>query len=620
MVLTLSNPSVVNIFIDSVSIAGTESSNFSFSPDVNGDTLYALGSINLNVSFSPDTSGLKNAYLIIYSTTDSSPDSVFLTGTGLSAVTVQVPSPPQVGLPTTLSITPPASTEFITSEIFYRRTGDLNYLQDTLSAQGNIYTFNIPPAFSTIAGIQFYIFFSDGSNIVTFPSINPDTNPASIQVNIPQINFPAQIKTNQYQMFSVPLSINSPQIDSVFNDDYGSYDNTIWRIFRWQPGQNNYAEYNAISGNIIPGNAFWLINRDGRNFDINNALSVESNNNQTITLLPGYNQIADPFAFPVDWSLIENSNLVLQLPIRWNADLQDYEIDQVTLVPWEGYWVFNPLNQSINLNVNPNQTKALEKSSNLFASVSGDEFLLQIKAIVNSSQAKDQQNYVGMFEDAKNDLDKYDVIKPPAINDQVKVLIESGKNYFARNVVPVSKDGAYWDFTVETKSPNQQTTLIIDSKFDIPQNFNIWLIDKSRKVPLKINNGLTEIITNENGKIRLRIIVGTEDYAKLNLESISLSPIDYMLSQNYPNPFNPNTTILFALPQQSNVTLKIYNILGELMAELINDQSFEEGYHKITFDGSLLSSGVYIYRIQAVDPVSGSGQGFTETKKMILMK
>ena len=481
-----------------------------------------------------------------------------------------------------------------------------------MSFQGNNYTFNIPPAFSTIAGIQFHIFFSDGSNIVTFPSVNPVTNPASIQVSIPQFNFPAQIKTNQYQMFSIPLSLNSPEIDSVFNDDYGSYDNKVWRIFRWQPGQNNYDEYNAISGNIIPGNAFWLINRDGKTFDVNNALSVESNNNQTITLLPGYNQIADPFAFQVDWSLIENSNLVLQLPIRWNADLQDYEIDQDTLVPWEGYWVFNPLNQIINLNVSPNQTNALEKSSGLFASSNNNEFLLQIKAIVNSSQAKDQQNYVGMIEDAKNELDKYDVIKPPSINDQVRVLIESGNNYFTRNVVPVSKDGAYWDFKVETKSPNQRTTLIVESIIDLPHNFNIWLIDKTRKIPLTINNGSTEIITNENGKIRLRIIVGTEDYAKLNIENISLSPFDFTLYQNYPNPFNPNTTILFALPQQSNVSLRIYNILGELMAELINDKLYEEGYHEIMFEGSLLSSGVYIYRIQAGE--------FTDIKKMLLLK
>ncbi len=616
--LSLVNPSVSDIVIDSITVTGIDASQFSFSPNINGDTLHFFGILNLTVNFTPDTSGLKNADLIIYSSSGSSPDNVLLQGIGLSLIQVQLPSSPSLGQSTPINIIPPSATIFTTKDIYYRKTGDISYQFDTLTTAGLNYTFNIPSEYSTISGIQFYVVFTDELlNTITYPSLNPDTNPASIQVTIPQMNFPSPVKTGQYQMFSVPLSINSPQIDSVLTDDYGPYDNKVWRILRWQPELNNYAEYNAISGNIVPGNAFWLINRDGKTFDVNNSQSVPSFNKYTITIQPGYNQIADPFAFPIDWISIENSGLLLQSPIHWNADIQDYEMDQLILYPWEGYWIYNQTNQIIDLNVDPNSFLEKEQSTNLFTSLKNDEFLVQLKAVLNSTQSKDQQNFVGMMEDAKSDLDKYDVMKPPAINDQVKVLIESGKNYLARDVVPASNDGAYWEFSVETKSPDQKVTLIVDKKSSLPDKFDIWVLDKDRKIPVEINNGSAEIITQGNGKSNFRIIIGTEDYAKINSENISLTPFEYALYQNYPNPFNPTTNITYQIKEKSNVTLEIYDILGRRIASVINNVVQDPGQHIVTWNGTnsfgiKVASGIYIYRIRARD--------FISSKKMILLK
>ena len=88
-------------------------------------------------------------------------------------------------------------------------------------------------------------------------------------------------------------------------------------------------------------------------------------------------------------------------------------------------------------------------------------------------------------------------------------------------------------------------------------------------------------------------------------------PINYRLSQNYPNPFNPVTTISYSLPVKSQVTLVVYNTLGESVKQLVNEEK-EAGRYKVEFDATSLSSGIYFYRIQA-----GS---FIQTKKMILMK
>lgn len=89
-------------------------------------------------------------------------------------------------------------------------------------------------------------------------------------------------------------------------------------------------------------------------------------------------------------------------------------------------------------------------------------------------------------------------------------------------------------------------------------------------------------------------------------------PYRFELAQNYPNPFNPATTIAFSLPAKSPVTLKLYNILGQEVATLIDHRSFAPGWHRVEFNGSHLPSGVYIYRLES--------KFGTVSRKMILMK
>ncbi|MCF8242618.1 MAG: T9SS type A sorting domain-containing protein, partial [Melioribacteraceae bacterium] len=89
------------------------------------------------------------------------------------------------------------------------------------------------------------------------------------------------------------------------------------------------------------------------------------------------------------------------------------------------------------------------------------------------------------------------------------------------------------------------------------------------------------------------------------------SPSAFTLSQNYPNPFNPSTTIKFSIPRTSEVSLKVYNMLGQEIAELINMQ-MSSGNYTVNFNAENLSSGIYFYSIQAGD--------FSASKKMLLIK
>jgi len=104
--------------------------------------------------------------------------------------------------------------------------------------------------------------------------------------------------------------------------------------------------------------------------------------------------------------------------------------------------------------------------------------------------------------------------------------------------------------------------------------------------------------------------LGTGGSTPIDDENLN-NPREFKLSQNYPNPFNPSTTINFTIPSATEVELTVYNVLGEEVATLVN-QRMSAGSHSVNFDASRLSSGMYIYRIEAND--------FVSNKKMILVK
>jgi len=110
---------------------------------------------------------------------------------------------------------------------------------------------------------------------------------------------------------------------------------------------------------------------------------------------------------------------------------------------------------------------------------------------------------------------------------------------------------------------------------------------------------------------RLKQIDTDGEYEYSDEVEIELLPTKYELYQNYPNPFNPVTNIKFSFPEDTRASIKIYDILGSLVDELVSKE-YKAGFHKVEFNATNYASGIYIYRLETAN--------FTNVKKMMIVK
>jgi hypothetical protein len=191
----------------------------------------------------------------------------------------------------------------------------------------------------------------------------------------------------------------------------------------------------------------------------------------------------------------------------------------------------------------------------------------------------------------------------------------------ARDVAPLVDNAAYGDITGYITVPPAEYTLdlTLADGTTLVQSYSADLRTLGGGSAVVFASGFLDPSNNQDGEtFGLFFALSDGTIGQFNtgditsVENVSgVTPIDYALSQNYPNPFNPSTTINFTIPNSELVTLKIFNILGNEIATLV-DENLPAGAYRYSFDAQNLASGVYLYELKTGN--------FKEIKKMNLLK
>lgn len=600
--LTVFNNGLADLILysDSLNLSGSGKSFFRFD-SLLADVLIASGDSSvLAVKFSPTIDGLQEATFNIYhNDKQNNPQPVALSGTGVSVTItlndVVTSSEFFSGESAIIAFDLQSDVTIDSCLIFLRKGGQANYIKRTMINQSaNTWQLEVDANFITERGLEYFLEVYFSQMELKFPD-NGSENPQTVEINIPVLEFPLQTKENVYQHISVPAVTNQQNLSDILNDDLGSYNNRKYRVFDYS-AEAGYVELEDLKQPLPPGKALWVITKNPKSIDVENSKSVPTNENFEISLVEGWNMIANPFSFPVLWMDVNPGNT-----LRF-YDGRGWLFSSV-LEPYKGYllWVDNDTVFSIP----PKEYHIQAKTTN---QTSDDAWYFQVSAA--GKTYSDKYNYAGVKANSSKQIDKHDQYEPPPIGKYVSTYfeIEGNTQRFSSDFQQSGLEGYKFAFTIESNSLGPVAIEVIP--FNLPNDFD-WVVVSS---DLQLNYGKTNIITNGNQR-QFELHVGNPEFISDAIKKMKSLPSGISIGQNFPNPFNPITTINFQLDKPSRVQMDIYNILGQKIKTLVNNRIFDEGYHSAKWNGmndksEKVASGIYFLRFRAGN--------HSKTLKMIL--
>lgn len=568
----------------------------------------------LTVRFRPTSTGAKRTTLrLISNDPDRSPLDIPLSGAGRT-MEVEGARAISLGEDVDLTVVLPPGFRPAVKELYYRSAGEQDYRVAELTGTGPAFQGTIPGPVVTLGGVEYYILISDGANVATLPVSDPAGQPLFLPTRIDQLEAPVSLQAWTYQMITVPLELDDPAIAAVLADDYGPYNTRRWRLFHWD--DDDYIEYPTYQAALTAGKSVWLITNDGAPFDVENGQSTNPSDPFTLTLQPGWNQVASPYTFPIAWPE-ERIDPRVEAPVSYDG--AEFQYDETILRPWEGYFVRNLASSPLTVSLLPRASAARARKGTAAKRIQpkGTQYLLRLSAGVEGLPFVDTQNYIGLVEEASEGHDPFDFTEAPPIGDYVRLsIVEHGERY-AGNFKPTKADGQHWDLEIDGTLSAGAVRVALAGTGQLPEGYGLYVMDRDHRSAIAVADSSFGVDMSAAFPVRrLRLLLGTMQYADDHGEGIPLAPLAFGLSPNYPNPFNPSTTIRYQLGGQSAVRLEIVNLLGRRVRTLV-DATQEAGSYSARWDGlndagRAVASGVYLYRLRA--------DGFVATRKMLLIR
>ena len=507
----------------------------------------------------------------------------------------------------------------LSGQLFYRPGGAIGYAVTSLiKGEGDTLTAQLPSDHLGIRGLEFFFKLARGADTLFLAySDSTYTWVTHFANSLGQV--PRTTRASSYRMIGLPIEIEgSRQVASVFEDDLGQADLSKWRLGNFTTRGDSVMEFPECDP-VIPGRGYWLITKDRELFGAAGYSVQPEFVHDGIPYLPiavseGWNQIANPFGFAVDFQdvIYERSGVIglhdSTANVYWYAGA-GYSAPKI-MNAWSGYFFFTR-ETSLRL-LFPYQEFGLPGGSKLNASpltTDNLDWTIGLRLAVHNKLS--EPCYAGSSSLAVAGLDQLDQPMPPA-PPGLPVIGFSMKqdNPYLWRVdahAPIDSIGK-WELLF---GPGLDRELLIDGLDQLPDGFTVLLL-------LDIG---TQLLIESDRSIRLpddsrsaRLLIGRTD--RVQTAASEALPGKFTLEQNFPNPFNPNTSLRFALPKASRVQLVIYNLLGQEVRGLV-DRYVEAGVHTVVWNGRLgdgrpAASGIYFYRLMSDQLVA--------SKKMLLLK
>lgn len=407
-------------------------------------------------------------------------------------------------------------------------------------------------------------------------------------------------RTKGWYLFSIPMNLSSPKASDVLSDAFGTV-NELWKIF-------NEDRKLVSESPLIINKGYWIKHLNNANKPV--SLPSGTVLRLTSTTIPlsanKWQLIGNPFTVP---AVIVNRPAELQGPVGWDGEKYVGESGNVTtpynpiqvLDPFQAYWV-NPGPSAVTLTVAPQSLGLSKRSTSRDAN-----WWLQFSATVG--ELTDELNYIGTMSTP------FYVTELPVLEEYVSLSFPYTDGDRTIDFVESNNKGQTWVMHVASNLDEKYATLTWQ-QHDLPKDFVVRILDVSSNAEVDIYSA--QYRYRRAGRHEFRVFVGTETYTRSEFDkAVAELPSQFNLSQNYPNPFNPTTTIRYDLARAGQVSLVIYNLLGQKVHTLVGNQYQQTGRYTITWDGrndagAVVASGVYLYRLQAGN--------FVRTRKMLFLK
>ncbi len=421
------------------------------------------------------------------------------------------------------------------------------------------------------------------------------------------------VNAEEYAMVSFPGDLDSKNVKSVLENDLGSYDPAVWRSFSYNAGSGSYDEN---SGSFTAGNAFWVISSNSDELYGGSGQVTSLENPYTKSLDQGWNMIGNPYAFNLDISNQVTTTGDVEMTL-YSYDGSGY-VTKTNMLPGEGYWIWsNEASASLEFNHIPGGGTQKQMTGgweiNLFAVINGFH---------------DSENRLGTHPHATVERDGMDAHEPPVIGDYVQLAFDNSdwtdKGIYSKDIRKEGQTSYTWNIDVKSNIAGQISIEALNTSY-IPLEFDAVLIDLENKIQHNIRSSEAYkyvSIGNEQAH-QFQVIIGLPVNVSKSIDDLGILPTEFSVNQNVPNPFNPVTAIRLQLAEDAIVSMKVFNILGEEVRTLTNNEYFESGYHQIIWNGRnnlnrQLASGLYLY--QTVMKNDKGKLLHINTKKMVLVK